>query len=503
MTAHDLLTEPLLSWRDSKRRRGATTLPGALAKLASGELADFPAAQAHQLEPWSMFLTQLAAISLHRSGTSDPALAEDTWRSLLLELTAGEHEPWCLLVGDLSKPAFLQPPVPEQTLEGWKGWVDHPDDMDVLVTAKAHDVKPSRISGADAESWVFAVVTLQTMQGYPGRGYYGISRMKGGYGSRPRVGNSPDLSLPARFRHDVDVLCTSWDDLLDRGFSERGASLTWTLPWDGTRSLGFNQLAPHFVEVCQRIRLVESPTGIVCRYSTSGARRCLALETTGDVGDPWIPIERKDRGALTVGRRGFNYELLTRILFSGDFAPAAAQVIGSSGDEPLIFLASVMARGQGKTDGLHNRTLQLPREMRRRLGRIDTRDALEQRARSNVQQAKDMRSKVLFPALKKIALGEKTVADEFDRRVDEVFFDELFGNVALGDNEAALSWQKRLQILAWAELQGAIDRCSLPSATWYRSVADAEGIFRGLLKKQFPTLAADLRNERNPEQPET
>src|ERR1700737_1757656 len=79
---HDLIVEPLLGWRDGARTRGTTTLPGILAQLASGELADFPHVRAHQLDPWSMFLTQLAAIALHHAERTDPQLSEEEWRSL-------------------------------------------------------------------------------------------------------------------------------------------------------------------------------------------------------------------------------------------------------------------------------------------------------------------------------------------------------------------------------------------------------------------------------------
>ena len=70
MMVHDLLIEPVISWRDTRRQRGSATLPGVLAKLGTGELSDFPVARAHQLEPWCMFLTQLAAIALRRFSAS-------------------------------------------------------------------------------------------------------------------------------------------------------------------------------------------------------------------------------------------------------------------------------------------------------------------------------------------------------------------------------------------------------------------------------------------------
>lgn len=490
-TAHNLITEPLLSWRDASRRRHKGTLPAILAALGDGAAGDFPRARAHQLDPWSMFLTQLAAIALHRSDRSDPRLSEEDWRSLLLGLTDGAQEPWCLVVEDLSKPAFLQPPVPEGDIGDWKCH-EHPDDLDVLVTSKSHDVKTSLISGDDVEAWALALVTLQTMQGYPGRGYNRISRMKGGYGSRPRIGLASDHSLSVRFLRDIDVLLGSWDALLHRGFRENGCALAWLPPWDGTSSLAMPDLSPHFIEICWRARCQSSAGRVICKYTTTDTRRCLPEIDNGDAGDPWVPIERDEKGALTVGRGGFHYQLLARLVFGGDFEDATAQAFRSGDGDPMLFLASVMSRGQGKTEGLHQRALHLTGTPRRRLGRPDERAAIAKRASNNVQQARKMRSKVLFPALKKISLGENTVEDDFDARVDEVFFNDLFDLLEHDEDQAALAWERRLYDTAWMELQRAIDRCCVPSARWYQAVSDAESMFRGCLRKQFPTFVGSL-----------
>jgi CRISPR system Cascade subunit CasA len=141
---HNLLSEALLTWRDAQRRMHQATLPEVLARLASSELADFPCVRTHQLEPWCMFLTQLAALALHRAGQTYAAVSAEQWRGLLLALTEHAEAPWCLVVDDLSLPAFFQPPVPEGTVDACKV-CQRPDDIDVLVTAKAHDVKTGLI----------------------------------------------------------------------------------------------------------------------------------------------------------------------------------------------------------------------------------------------------------------------------------------------------------------------------------------------------------------------
>ncbi|MEO8257368.1 MAG: type I-E CRISPR-associated protein Cse1/CasA [Acidobacteriota bacterium] len=489
---HDLLVEPLLSWRDAQRRRGKTSLPGTLARLASGELGDFPRLRTHQLHPWCMFLTQLAAIALHLAGRSDPKLSENQWRQLLLRLTNDTHEPWSLVVDDLSMPGFFQPPVPEGTVSSWK-ICEAPDDIDMLVTAKSHDVKAGLMHGNDPETWVYAISTLQTMQGFPGRGYNRIARMKGGYGNRPMVGLTRDQTLASRFSHDVGVLLDSWSRLIDRGYRDDALSLVWTQAWDGRTSLPMHELTPHFIEVCWRVRCLRDGAGIVCHYATTQVRRCLPEAETGDVGDPWIPIERATRGALTVGSNGLDYHLLTRLIFEADFEPAAAQVARTDDRDPMLWVASALVRGQGKTEGLHERALVLTGPVRRKLGQPDGRALLGKRAQARVTAARNMRSKVLYPALKQLALGGQVAPDDLDARIDDIFFDHLFNTLPLTDEEARLAFEKRVEELAWRELQRAIDRSGVPNARRFRAISAAESMFRGCLVKNFPDLVTSAR----------
>lgn len=486
--ALDLLIEPLISWRDSHRRRGRTTLPGALARLASGELADFSRLRTHQLHPWCMFLTQLAAIALRKDGRTDARLSEDEWRGLLLQLTNQQNEPWSLVIEDLSKPAFFQPPVPEGSTTKWNT-CDYPDDVDVLITSKDHDVKSRRMHGDEPETWAYAFVTLQTTQGYPGRGYNRIARMKGGYGNRPRVGVTSDHTLTARFLRDVNVLLDFWDALVERGYHDAGVALCWIEPWDGRTSLGMDALAPHFIEVCWRVRCILNGGHVRCLYTTTQARRCVPEIESGDVGDPWIPIERSDGSALTVGRSGFNYRLITELMFERDYAGAAAQAIRTDDRGGLLFVASALARGQGRTEGLHERTIYLNGKVRPRIGHQESRAALGERAAQRVVAAGTMRTKVLFPALKQLALDGTPLSDQFDALVDDMFFDHLFGTLDLPDAEARSLFEHALCEVAKAELERAIERTSSSNARRFKAISDAERMFHMCLRKSFPDIS--------------
>ncbi len=124
---HNLLTEPLLDVESLDGARAAVTLPGALARLGAGVPTEFAALQSHQLHAWHAFLVQLAALACARAATSASTVDEAAWRAPSSRSPAARDEPWCLVVDDLAKPAFLQPPVPETTLDGLKRRFASPD----------------------------------------------------------------------------------------------------------------------------------------------------------------------------------------------------------------------------------------------------------------------------------------------------------------------------------------------------------------------------------------
>ncbi|MBK6534527.1 MAG: hypothetical protein IPF99_34725 [Deltaproteobacteria bacterium] len=224
-TRYNLLTEPLLAVESPDGARATVTLPGALARLGAGVPTEFAALQSHQLHAWHAFVVQLAALAVHADGSDDLAVDEAAWRERLRALTAGRDEPWCLVVHDLSQPAFLQAPVPEGTLAAFKRRFDSPDRLDVLVTSKNHDVKLQRVRIAAPQHWVFALVMLQTYEGFLGVGNYGIARMNGGFASRPSLGAARSPALVDRFARDVAVWSARRESLISLfGYAPSGGS---------------------------------------------------------------------------------------------------------------------------------------------------------------------------------------------------------------------------------------------------------------------------------------
>ena len=135
--ADNLLTQPLIC----AAPRGALSLPAILAALARDEIDSFPSIRPHQSPAWHMFLVQLAALAMHRAGLTELPSDEEKWRDLLRGLTPdfAYDEPWRLVVEDRTKPAFLQPPVPQGVK--LENLIPAPDTLDLLITAKNHDLK--------------------------------------------------------------------------------------------------------------------------------------------------------------------------------------------------------------------------------------------------------------------------------------------------------------------------------------------------------------------------
>jgi CRISPR system Cascade subunit CasA len=249
--ALNVLTEPVIGVRlAGDRSRRYLCLPGVLAALVRDEIADFPALRPHQRQPWHAFTIQLAALALHRAGITDPPADEAGWTVSLRALTPDwpDDEPWCL-VSPAGKPAFMQPPVPGGSLAQFKSLVAAPDALDLLLTAKNHDLKAAVMTDARPEDRVFALISLQTMEGFMGAGNYGVSRMNGGFASRPAVGVLPANLLGARFLRDLRMLSANRDRILKENDLQaaKGIGLVWLQPWDGQSQVRFSDLDPFYI----------------------------------------------------------------------------------------------------------------------------------------------------------------------------------------------------------------------------------------------------------------
>jgi CRISPR system Cascade subunit CasA len=453
------------------------------------------------------FLVQLAAIALSQH-TID-VKSEDSWHAALLGLTENQPDAW-RLVTSFDRPAFLQAPVMGDT-KALSKVVRTPDALDILVSAKNHDIKSEVMHGGSPEMWFYALISLQTSEGFLGAGNYGISRMNGGFSNRCGIGVAPSGGPGAHIKRDVARLNELRGQIVQKhGYKETGGvSLTWLVPWDGTTSIPFKDLDPYYIEVCRRVRLQENEAGHI--MAKAGSSKCARVETQpgGVTGDPWMPvvIEKDGVKALTVDASGFGYRRLVKLLFDrGAFHMAPLQeVAATDGDSDLCIVARALVRGQGKTEGYHERRIPVSRIMTRRGRRIPL-DQVAAVAHERVKEAGDLEFKVLKPAILMLLqngpdeINTKNVtsmdrADRYLRRVDEFvdrsFFPDLWHEVEAmesGEDEkrqARLDWQRRMIDFARGVLADVDASTPKAGRRRYRAIAQAESMFSAQARKLF------------------
>jgi CRISPR system Cascade subunit CasA len=425
------------------------TLPEVFAWTMLDRVASFPALRPHQRHAWHSFLVLLAANALHRAALVDPPETAPEWCDLLRRLTPNDEDdaPWCL-VGPPNRPALLQPPIPSGALGELKNVVATPDALDMLVTAKNHDLKQAVMMSAQPDDWLFALLTLQTMEGFLGAGNYGISRMNGGFANRAALGIAPGDRPGAHVRRDLRRLLALRGKLRGAtGYAtDDGLALVWLTPWDGTTSLRQDVLDEWYIEICRRVRLTLADGAFGARTVGSKVPRILPI-LGGVTGDPWSPIVLEKGGAaksLTVDARGFGYRRMVDLMFAeSGLQPSPLQQPDLT-DEPegLQLVARALVRGQGKTEGLHERRVPLSRRAARRgpgLGAAT--DPASEAARERVRLAGEVQDRVLKPALlslfqngppqidfrnKESNRKAETFLHQFDSLVDATFFEDLW-----------------------------------------------------------------------------
>ena len=513
----NVIVEPLIRGSLTGGTPAHMNLPQVCAALVTDRIETFPALRPHQAPAWHAFLVQIAAMGLEALGTTElPGEDEADWSRLLRGLTPDwpDDEPWCL-VSPATSPALLQAPVPEADAARYdkvfSKTVMAADALDMLVTSKNHDLKSARMRGAGPDDWLFALVSLQTQEGYLGSGNYGIARMNGAYGNRSYVALRPSASTPGTaFRHDLQALSAGanelWNDAEPLGFAtEEALPLLWTVPWNGEDSLPLSRLHPLFVEICRRVRLEFRNGTLSARRANTTATRVAAKEHKGNLADPWTPVEREAAKALFLTGEGFSYRRMNELLFGSDKRswqlPLLARVRGSA--SAAQFVAEGIARGEGGTDGFHRRSVPVPDAAIRLL---DTNpDMLSGRARERVRAAATVQGKCLYPALvvlvqkgPKEAEWNKPSNDDlaapwtgrFDSAVDRIFFAKLWDSLDRDDEAAALSWAQDLADIARDTLEAASEAAPRGDERRIMARARARNMLEATMRKQLPDMSS-------------
>ena len=388
--------------------------------------------------------------------------------------------------------------------------LETPDELQILVTAKNHDRKQGIAVGSSPYHWLLALVETQTMNGFSGRGNYGIARMNGGLSSRVLVDRRPGPRWGPRVWRAIRMLLERRDELLTKRAqdfmfrADKGLVLSWLEHWDSDEQLSVSDLDPYFIEVCRRIRLVADEHGCIRALGRpSNKPRINAQHLKGNLADPWTPINKVEGTALTVGAGGFDYRLAQRILVQrGDMMPPLSlkELPGERDQDTEIHLA-VLVRGQGKTEGWHERIVKLPKSIVDHLDFDAGPDSdgepvpLAGHAKEMVQLASEAR-RVLRQAVLVFLLGPENtnfqnttanpVRQRLDRVIDEHFFDFLFRAPDDGFGNARVHWQIFLRKEAVLLAQEVWDTWAGPSVRREKARAASEAVLYGGLRKRLP-----------------
>lgn len=512
----NLLTEPVFRAQTTAGLT-ALSLPCLLAALGTDAVESLPGLQRHQEDAFHIFLCYLAGAVLARAGTNDPVQSEAFWRDGLRRLAGRDDDcAWTLVVEEVTQPAFMQAPL--VTPADWttfKPKADTPDALDLLQTAKNHDVKSQRVRAQDPERWIYALISLQTMTGMMGRGNYGIARMNSGTGSRVCVGLGYDEGLGGRWRRETCRLLDQRPAMLAGAWHYRadGLVLLWLRTWDLETGLPLADLDPFFIEIARAVRLVAKDGHIQALGAGTESNRLAVAElkaTKGIVGDPWTPWidDGKEAKAWTVMAPFFSPPRLRNLLLEqeGFTAPAMLKPDLAQARQACWLHAAVLAPGgMGKTDGFHQATVRIPARVAPRLfGGKAAREPLAELSSIGLQDAAAMHNKVLKPALYAwLEAGPEQL--NFDKReftswVEQagrafnavwqgVFFDWLWNTLDAPDRDAArLNWLQTLEGYARQTLDETVARFPARAGRYYRSRVRANGMFTGCLFKTFPEL---------------
>lgn len=520
-----LLTEPLIRYR--RAADGSTvhaSLPQLFMALASDEVRDYPALRPHQRHPWHAFLVQLAAIAQHKAGRSDAFETAQEWHDALLALTPDDPDgaAWCL-VSPPNRPAFMQAPNPSWNLLDWETVFNAPDGLDMLGTSKNHDLKDSRMHSANSEDWLFALISLQTQEGSNSGSHKGISRMNSGSGSRSGFGVLPKGGVGSRWKRDTYLLQKIRSSIAETYTlnADDGLALVWLKPWDGKSSISFSTLDPLYIEICRRVRIFEVSRRLYARRAKTPVLRIEAGSKKGVTGDPWMPIDisQGDAKSLSLQGGGFDYKLICRILFSGEYIKSEIQTVQSSDGEGLVLIAQGVARGNSKTEGYHERRVPISSKIKKLLMKASHDAKLRQIAAQHVDAIAGVR-KLLWIALVVLFNNGKSndssksdeskatkFSEPFEKAEDARFFDDLNEEIDAADPAAQrLQWMLGLVERAEAILKLAFFAGPRNGVQKYRAQSAALSRFHGALrgeKSPLPDLAHHYRQQTNQRQEET
>ena len=513
---YSLLEESILTVTHVNGSVRKASLPEIFELSITDSIAGFPFMRPHQRPVLHTFLVQLGCIACEAAELDTAPVKVDQWRDLLAGLTKNwpNHEPWHLVVDDIQQPALLQPPQPDAA-PPLKNIVQQPDKLDLLVTSKNHDLKQRRMADGMPEDWFFSLLSLQTQEGFLGAGNYGIARMNGGFANRSVLTLAPEaVGFGGRVARDIRVILSD----LDRFYQDTqgvpdGHALLWLEPWGGGQSLALNRCHPLFIEICRRVRLTDQEGHIQAHTGNSKVARVDAKQMLGVVGDPWLPLNvEKQPKAMTLVADGFSYQRMAQLIAGVDNKyrlPYLAKPSPSEHQQVLAYEAYGLVRGQGKTEGFHQRRVVVPPKVTSLIAEPDKREHLAMRCKAFIDLAAVVSGKALRPALIQLFQGKEEIEwtkpsndglcrpwlDQMDEHIDRRFFPLLFETLDAPEDQAHQTFGEFLVNLAQRVFIQAVEARPLHPERRVLAHARASLLLNRALHKQFPALRQPSNNE--------
>ena len=522
----NVMSEPIIRVELANNRFETLTLPDTYAHLVENDLKSFQALRTHQRHGVHAFLVQLAVLALRQTGQTELPDNPEDWRRTLRSLTQRRHPqdaPWQLVNPRWDQPALLQTPVMPNEQSLYKRALETPDTLDQLIAADNHKMKQHEGYAAQYDDWLFALINLQTMQGALGRNNYGISRMNGGASSRPVFTLAP-LGRPGdAIARDINALLHHEPKADPAGRT----TLVWLLPWQGLKAdqLQVDDLSDLYIEICRRLRLQSTgPEQLTAYQAGTDTTRIDKIQPQRAETDPWTPFNVKEQKTLSIVDPAFTYQQVAAYLTNENWQwPRLLHLTAAdlASDQTLAIHAAGLARGNGKTFGYFERTIELDPSTIQAMAEAD-RERLNAVTQTHLQDARTTLNILYHAILTYLApnrtsqSGEKAPPQHtssariwgkpMDQKIDSVFFQYLQQEIAAPDEAQAQAdraeWQLWLYNQAKIALQEAQE--NLPqSVNAARSATRSNSIFESRVRgKNGLTLAFPPKETQEADQPE-
>jgi CRISPR system Cascade subunit CasA len=206
---------------------------------------------------------------------------------------------------------------------------------------------------------------------------------------------------------------------------------------------------------------------------------------------------------LTPSAKGFSYDKMHDILFSGQYAkpPSMKTISGGEGNMAYI-VARALVRGQGVTEGLHERVIQISGYNEEYWGEGPAAAQIASESERRLGRVEKVRSNVLAPSIRAYIKGrDEDLSDEekdalwshvgrLDDEVDPLFFERLWETPDLTDEERYAFWDDVLLDAARTVFEESSTLCSKASARYWDRKSRATSIFEGAIRNTLTSATA-------------